>query len=409
MGVTSEPFGGTYRGCRVLVTGHDGFKGSWLTLWLRRLGAQVMGFSIGPPSQPSLAAALGMPRLLPAATGDIRDRSALAAAVAAWRPDIVFHLAAQALVLPGYDDPAGTFATNVMGTVNVLDVLRDASRVRGAVLATTDKCYLPGVRTAFRESDRLGGDDPYSASKAAAELAIAAYTRSFPGLPPLASVRAGNVIGGGDWGAGRLVPDLVRAALDGRNVELRHPGAVRPWQHVLEPLAGYLDLGRRILQGDPLAGGAWNFGPSPTATPTVLQLAELFARSWPGGAPDPMTPPPTCADRAEQPFLALDPGKARRTLRWSCLLDFEESVRWTVDWYVRWARATSPADVSAACEEQLDHYESLGHRRQAGWVTSDVAAPGSGADPAQVDGRSVDGVLVRATANVEGGATAALS
>ncbi|MGL5114352.1 MAG: CDP-glucose 4,6-dehydratase, partial [Beijerinckiaceae bacterium] len=325
-----------WRGRRVFLTGHTGFKGAWLSLWLRDLGAEVTGYALVPATRPSLH------RMLQADDGghiaDVRDATALIAAVVGARPEIVFHLAAQPLVRAGYRLPAETYDVNVMGTVRLLEALRTVPGVRAAVIATTDKVYEnDGAGRPFVEADRLGGHDPYSNSKAAAELAVQCYRDSFfshEGHPAIATARAGNVIGGGDWSEDRLVPDLVRALLAGQPAELRYPGAIRPWQHVLEPLEGYMRLAERLFAQDLKGPAAVNFGPDPDGFITVAELTETLGavlvsdvshgNLWsqaPGMHP------------AEAAVLTLDTTLARRALDWRPRLGIADTVRWTAEWY----------------------------------------------------------------------------
>ncbi|HYZ63570.1 MAG TPA: CDP-glucose 4,6-dehydratase [Acetobacteraceae bacterium] len=314
-----------WAGKRVLVAGHTGFKGGWLALWLQALGADVHGLAL--PAEPgSLGAALAIDRLIPSTQTDIRDPAAVQAAVQAAAPDIVFHLAGQALVRRAFREPAATFATNALGTAHLLEAARETPTVRAVVIATSDKCYASGAGP-HRETDRLGGDDPYSASKAAAELVAAAWRRSFPIRAAIATARAGNVIGGGDWAEDRLIPDCVRAFAAGLPVRLRNPEATRPFQHVLDPLCGYLLVAER-LQEDGAAAQAWNFGPD--GAPTVAELVRLFANHWGDGAAwtaDDAPHPP------ESATLALDASLARDRLRWRPRLDLDTALRRTATWY----------------------------------------------------------------------------
>jgi len=328
---TGRPDAAFWRGKRVLLTGHTGFKGAWLALWLQRLGAQVTGLALAPPTQANLYELAGVAQGLDSRLVDIRDAAALAQAVRDVQPEIVLHLAAQALVRESYREPVATYATNVMGTVHLLDALRQQPGTRVAVLVTTDKVYRNREwHHPYRESDELGGHDPYSASKAASEIVIGSYRDAFlsaQGLA-LASARAGNVIGGGDWAAERLLPDAVRAWQAGQALSIRRPQATRPWQHVLEPLAGYLCLAQALWQ-DPALAGAWNFGPHAYERATVQQVVELARASWGGGAVHYENEP---TGPHEAGWLALDTSRAQAQLalqpRWSLAPAVQRSMRW---------------------------------------------------------------------------------
>ncbi|MDD5656997.1 MAG: CDP-glucose 4,6-dehydratase [Elusimicrobia bacterium] len=334
----SRPFGGVFRGRTVLLTGHTGFKGSWLSLWLHDLGARVVGYALPPATRPSLFDELGLERLVESHLGDLRDLSRLSRLMRRTKPEIVFHLAAQPIVRLSYDEPADTFAVNLLGTVHLLEAVRATNSVRVCQIITSDKCYEnpPGTGPR-RESDRLGGRDPYSASKACAELAVASYRHSF--FPAedlrrhgvsLSSVRAGNVIGGGDWAVDRLLPDAVRALARGRKILVRNPGSVRPWQHVLDPLAGYLHLARRQLGRPAAHAEAWNFGPLSTPNVTAAQIIAQTLRCWGGGAwrkPAQRQGPPESAQ------LRLDSRKAVRRLGWRPVYGTSRGVQETVRWY----------------------------------------------------------------------------
>jgi CDP-glucose 4,6-dehydratase len=345
------PDGAAWQGRRVWLTGHTGFKGAWLALWLQSLGAEVYGFSAGPVSEPSLYELAGVADgMAGEVRGDVRSKSEVRAAVARAQPDVVFHLAAQALVRRGLAKPVETFTVNVTGTAKVLEALRADSEPRAVLVVTSDKCYRnDGRGTAFREDDPLGGDDPYCASKAAQEHVAAA----FRGLGlPLATARAGNVIGGGDWAADRLLADCMRAALAGEPVTLRAPDSVRPWQHVLCPLDGYLRLAERLLDGAPDAASAWNFGPGDADARPVGWLVERVAERWPGGlevraaAPD--------ASAGEVPTLRLDASRAREQLGWTPRWDLEAGLDATVAWYTAYRDG---ADMRAETLAQIGAYE----------------------------------------------------
>lgn len=324
-------FSGAYAGRRVLVTGHTGFKGSWLSLWLDALGAEVSGLALPAATEPAHWNLLGLDRVVDHAI-DLRDGEAVAATVLASRPEIIFHLAAQPLVRRSYRTPVETFDTNVMGLVNLFEAARQSPGLRAIVNVTTDKVYRepPRATQGYAEPDPLGGHDPYSASKACSELVTDCYRGSYfaeAGIG-IATARSGNVIGGGDWSEDRLVPDLVRAAVSGQPLRLRNPDAIRPWQHVLDPLAGYLQLGQALLGGQAVEG-AWNFGPPPDATLTVRALAERMTAHWPGLALA-ASPGPHPHEAAT---LRLDCAKAQAGLGWRPHWDATTSIDRTMDWY----------------------------------------------------------------------------
>ncbi|VBA52222.1 CDP-glucose 4,6-dehydratase [Mycobacterium attenuatum] len=356
-------FGTAYRGRRVLVTGHTGFKGSWLCLWLHALGAEVTGLALDPSSKPNhwdlLKLSINDHRV------DIRDEAAVRGIFAAEGPEIVFHLAAQPLVRRSYREPVATWATNVMGTVHVLEAARATPDVRAVVVVTTDKCYENREWPwAYRERDRLGGHDPYSASKAGAELAAASYRTAFlqdSSASLIATARGGNVIGGGDWSEDRLIPDLVRSVVAGEPLVIRSPRATRPWQHVLDCLSGYLLLGQRLLAGDDSCADAWNFGPDEKANRTVEQVLRDLARTWPKLRWQQTTDP----QPHEAGLLQLDSARARMHLGWRPVWDLEKAIHHTAHWYRHWLEF---GEVRSA--DQLDAYIADAVTSELTWATA---------------------------------------
>ena len=345
-------FQGIYQGKRVLVTGHTGFKGSWLCAWLNRLGSEVCGLALAPDQTPDHYSLLDTP--MRSELCDIRDFEHVKRIVQSFRPEIVFHLAAQPLVRASYHYPRETFETNVMGTVNLLEACRQTPSVRAIVVVTTDKCYAnPETGKPFTENDPLGGFDPYSASKGAAEIAAASYRSAFFGAedsPALATARAGNVIGGGDWAPDRLLPDLIRAAAAGRPAEIRFPNAVRPWQHVLEALSGYLTLGAALRSGGQTFASAWNFGPVEAESFTVGQVAAMARSEWDRIAVRKVETP---GQPHEAGRLLLDCTRAQKLLHWHPVWNTETAVRRTVRWYRDYyedGRIGTPADLDSYCE-----------------------------------------------------------
>lgn len=356
-------FGGAYAGRRVFLTGHTGFKGSWLALWLKSMGAHVFGYSLPPDTQPNHYDLLGLD--VAQQMGDIRDYPKLELAMCDFEPEVVFHLAAQPLVRASYRDPLATYACNVMGTAHVLEAMRHTPSVKAGVVITTDKCY-ENVETlrGYREDDPLGGHDPYSASKACAEVVTSSYARSFfrpeQGGALVASCRAGNVVGGGDWAADRLVPDMVRAAVAGQDVVIRNPDSIRPWQHVLEPLSGYLLLGARLLAQDVSAVGAWNFGPTDGATVPVRALVEVAKAEWSRVS----VSWETTKGPHEAGVLCLDCTKARTRLNWQPVWDdITLCMQRTMEWYRRFAEG---GDVLSW--QQLEGYVADARRIGVAWA-----------------------------------------
>ncbi len=344
-------------GKRILVTGHTGFKGAWLTIWLCALGADVTGFSLEPEYPDGVFALSGVHRSIRHIIGDIRDNDALHAAFREAQPDAVLHLAAQPLVLRAYRDPRSTYDVNVMGTLNVLEELRRSDTCRAAVLITSDKCYENREWVyGYRETDRIGGSDIYSSTKGCCELLAHAWRHTY--LPAeeyaahsklIVTARAGNVLGGGDWAADRIVPDCMRSLLAGETITLRRPQAVRPWQHVLDPLMGYLLLTARALSGDVSVSGAWNFGPDPGGLVCVEQLVKRLIGAWGSGEY-------VCDENASQvsetSLLNLDSGKARHFLGWRSVWGVDATVQKTVEWYKNYGSS----DVLALCLSQIGEY-----------------------------------------------------
>jgi len=368
-------FGGVYRDRTVLVTGDTGFKGGWLCLWLVGLGARVVGYSLDPPTSPSLYDAIGLGELVEHVHGDVRDVDRLRATFATYSPEVVFHLAAQSLVRTSYARPIETYETNVMGTVNLLEAVRGCSAVKAVVNVTSDKCYENREwEYAYRENDSLGGSDPYSSSKACAELVTSAYRESFFGQTTpvaVASVRGGNVIGGGDWAIDRLIPDCVRALSEGELVTIRNPEAVRPWQYVLEPLAGYLWLGSRMCSHAREYTGAWNFGPSALSNVRVEEVVEGFVAEWGGGRWK--TADPHAMKLHEATFLKLDCTKAADLLGWRCIWSLRHTVATAARWYK--AHYSGGADLLARSQAEIAAYTDVAHKAGLAWTAgrADVA------------------------------------
>lgn len=367
MTVTAE----FWRGRRILLTGHTGFKGAWLSLWLQQMGAEVVGYALTAPTNPSLFELARVAEGMVSEIGDIRDLPHLMAVMGKHRPTIVIHMAAQPLVRASYEDPVGTYATNVMGSVNVLEAVRRQGGVEAVLIITTDKCYSnAGWLWGYRESEPMGGHDPYASSKGCAELVTAAYRSSFFAVDagsrgsspvPVATARAGNVIGGGDWAKDRLVPDVLAAFDDQRDVVIRYPNAVRPWQHVLDPLAGYLTLVQKLVGTGDAFAEAWNFGPAPESERPTRDVVEILSHLWGRGAGwrlhDGYSP-------HEDATLRLDCSKARQRLGWTPHLPLHEALRWTVDWHNGYrngadCRALTVGQI-AAFQKNLSHPTTKG-------------------------------------------------
>lgn len=345
---------GFYKDKRLFITGHTGFKGSWLALWLTELGARVYGYSLSPPTDPNLFTLINLTeRLGGHIISDIRDRKALEDAIHDAQPEIVFHLAAQSLVRKGYSDPVYTYETNIMGTVNLLEAIRHTDSVKACVIVTSDKCYENQEWVwPYRETDALGGIDPYSSSKACAEIITASYRKSF--LSPkaaVATVRAGNVIGGGDWAQDRLIPDFIRAVIKREVINVRYPEAIRPWQHVLEPLYGYLLLAEKLYNNGSPYSGAWNFGPDATDTRPVKWILEYLKAHFKGAS--------WYSDPSKQPeetlTLKLDSSKAHTFLGWRPLWQIEKALDETAKWYKAYLNGE---DMKIETLKQIREYDA---------------------------------------------------
>ncbi|MGY9074672.1 MAG: CDP-glucose 4,6-dehydratase [Acidimicrobiales bacterium] len=362
-------FKGAYDGKKVLVTGNTGFKGTWMTLWLQLMGAEVVGLSDRIPTEPAHFEAAELGDSMRTHWLDVRDTDAVGQAVIDEAPDFVFHMAAQALVKASYDDPVSTYAINAIGTASVLEGLRGLSNNCTAILITSDKCY-ENVETyyGYREDDRLGGADPYSASKAAAEIIISSHTRSFFGnddrTVSIATTRAGNVVGGGDWAADRLVPDVARAWSQGENVTIRRPQATRPWQHVLEPISGYLQLGAELAAHPELHGESFNFGPPAEAVNPVRDVVLALQAYLPGLD---LTIDESQAHFHEAGLLKLSCDKALSYLGWTPVMDFDETMQITAEWFARFYN-DGPTGIRDFTMGQLAQYTGLASKRGRVWA-----------------------------------------
>ena len=345
-----------WKGKRVFITGHTGFKGSWLSLWLQQMGAEVKGFSLTPPTNPSLFVEAKVAQQMQSEIGDIRDFSKLSESIRTFNPDILLHLAAQPLVRLSYKEPIETYSTNVMGTVNVLEASRYASHLKAIVVITTDKCYENREwEWGYRENEPMGGHDPYSNSKGCAELVVSAYQRSFfhtPDTAAVASARAGNVIGGGDWAEDRLIPDILRAFEKQQSVIIRNPLSTRPWQHVLEPLSGYLVLAQRLWQDGKSFAEGWNFGPKDDDCQPVQWILDKMVHFWGDGAHYEI-------DKSEQPheanFLKLDCSKAAMRLKWHPKWRLQQTLEQIVHWHRAWLEG---ADMQVKCLQEIEKYNN---------------------------------------------------
>jgi len=353
-----------YAGKPVLITGHTGFKGSWLSTWLHELGAKVIGYSLAPLTDPNMFEALNLEKKCVHLLGDVRDEKRLESVFNQHKPQIVFHMAAQPIVRRSYQEPQTTFETNVMGTVNLLEAVRKTKCAKTVIVITSDKCYENReCNLGYKETDQLGGRDPYSSSKACAELVVAAYRSSFfepssdSSVVATASVRAGNVIGGGDWGEDRLVPDCIRALSAGKEILIRSPAAVRPWQHVLEPLAGYLLLGTRLHENQARFATAWNFGPSEEENFTVEEIVQKVIAYWGNGTYNSKSP---SKGFKEAYLLRLDCRKAHEILGWNPTYSTDEALKETVAWYKKFYQGENPLKLYDYTVEQIAKYMTRG-------------------------------------------------
>jgi len=364
-------FANTYHGKRVLVTGHTGFKGAWLATWLLELGAEVHGLANGIPTQPSLYEVLGLAGRIRHHEADVRDLVLVKKIVAAVRPNFIFHLAAQSIVKKSLESPLDTLTTNLLGHAHLLEAMREADWSCTLVMVTSDKCYDNQATThGYQESDPLGADDPYGASKAAAEIVVRAWQRSFfseKNCPVrIATARAGNVIGGGDWAEGRIVPDCIRAWSVGQPVHLRKPTATRPWQHVLEPLSGYLHLGQLLAEHPELSGEAFNFGPEPSQNRTVLDLLEALAGTWQFAENTRRFSLETAPSFQETALLALNCDKALALLGWRPVLKLEEATAMTGEWYRHYYQHENMVELT---QRQLLFFTKTANERGENWIS----------------------------------------
>jgi|SRR5215813_1609685 len=350
-----------WKGCNVFLTGHTGFKGSWLSLWLNSLGAKVTGYALKPPTQPNLFEQARVESVVRSIYGDIRDFQKLRGSLVECRPEVVIHMAAQSVVRRGYEDPIETYSSNVMGTAHLLEAIRQLKRPCVVINVTSDKCYANREWVwGYRENEPMGGRDPYSSSKGCAELVTTAYRESF--FPPdaleshgvaLASARAGNAVGGGDWTKDQLIPDLMRAFLAGHTCEIRNPSAIRPWQFVLEPLRGYLMLAERLFEGNPCFASGWNFGPANGDAKPVCWIADTVSRLWGDQA---FWDQDSTVHPRESHFLKLDASKAKASLGWYPVLPLDQALEWIVEWYRAFQ---STDDLGALTRQQIERYEAL--------------------------------------------------
>jgi CDP-glucose 4,6-dehydratase len=361
-------FGNFFKDKKILVTGHTGFQGSWLTLWLKLLGARVIGYSLPPPTKPSLFESLELENDITHIIADIRNLDELKRAISSNEPDLIFHLAAQSLVRESYEKPVETFSTNILGTVNVLDCIRNSTTVKGCIVYTSDKSYENvGTKQVYTENDRLGGNDPYSASKASSEIVTTAYRNSFFGKvssPRIATIRAGNVIGGGDWSKDRLIPDFVRAVINKQKINVRNPEHTRPWQFVLEPLSGILWLAVKMIQESKYSE-AWNFGPSSDSKQfTVKMMLKAISTEW--GINESIMEENTNNELHEDKFLNIDSSKAEKFLGLKLVYNLQETITETVSWYKHFTEQKN--EIKNFSIEQIKNYTDHAKQLNLSWT-----------------------------------------
>ena len=361
-------FGNFFKDKKILVTGHTGFQGSWLTLWLKLLGANVIGYSLPPPTKPSLFESLEIENDIIHITADIRNLDDLKRVVSSNEPDLIFHLAAQSLVRESYEKPVETFSTNILGTVNVLDCIRNSTTVKGCIVYTSDKSYENiGTKRVYTENDRLGGNDPYSASKAASEIVTTAYRNSFFGKvssPHIATIRAGNVIGGGDWSKDRLIPDFVRAVINKQKISVRNPEHTRPWQFVLEPLSGILWLAVKMIEESKFSE-AWNFGPPLDREQfTVKMMLKAISAEW--GIDESIIEENTDKELHEDKFLNIDSSKAENFLGLKSVYNLQEAIAETVSWYKHFTEQEN--EIKNFSIEQIKNYTNHAKQLNLSWT-----------------------------------------
>jgi len=369
--MTLENFQGIFKNKTVFVTGHTGFQGSWLSLWLKLLGANVIGYSLEPPTKPSLFESLDLQNEMTHIIADIRDKKKLSDSLKTHKPDFVFHLAAQSLVRISYEKPLETFETNVIGTVNVLESIRNCTSVRSCIIMTSDKCYDNKTHRPHLEDDPMGGYDPYSASKGSAELAVSAYRNSFFGnnrssnCVEIATTRVGNVIGGGDWAKDRIIPDSIRSICDQENIHIRNPNFIRPWQYVLEPLSGILWLATKMYLEPNKFSGAWNFGPSVTQEHiSVKELVSVILEKWNSNVG--LEIDKNSNDLYESPSLTIDSSKSKKYLGWENIFSIEEAIDATVLWYKKFINVDT--DIQQFTTRQIDNYIAKAKEKNLIWA-----------------------------------------